>query len=85
MENNKLILEIDGKEKEYRVLLNVENVEGKNYVIYTADEKKDEDTLVYAAEYELIDNKPKIKSIKDDKKWEFIKDLLNSLQNIGEE
>lgn len=81
---NKLVVEIDGKEKEYRVILNVEDVEGKNYVIYTEDEMKDKDIIAYAAEYEMINGKPKLKSIKDDKTWEFIRDLLNSLQNIGE-
>lgn len=85
MENNKLVVEVDGKEKEYRIILNVEDVEGKNYVIYTEDEVKEGDTLCYAAEYEIVNDKPKLKSIKDDRTWEFIRDLLNSLQNIGEE
>ena len=81
MENNKIFIEEDGKEKEYRVLLNVEGVDGKNYVVYTSDEKKDDDTLCYAALYEETNDKFKLKSIKEDKDWEFVRDLLNSIQN----
>ncbi len=84
MENNKLIIEEDGKEKEYRVLLNVEDVEGKNFVVYTEDEIKDGEVLCYAATYTMEGDKPKLKSIKEDKDWEFVRDLINSLQNEGE-
>ena len=84
MENNKLIIEENGIIHEYRVLLNVEDVNGKNYVVYTEDENKDGDVLCYAATYTLEEGKPKLKSIKDDKDWEFVRDLLNSLQNEGE-
>lgn len=85
MENNKLIISENGKEVEYRVLLNVEDVEGKNYVLYTNDEIVDGQALCFAAEYEIVNDKPKLKSIKDDKTWEFLKDLLNSIQNGVEE
>lgn len=81
MENNKILILEDGKEKEYRVLLNVEGVDGKNFIVYTNDEKKDNDTLCYAALYEEVDGKFKLKSIKEDKDWEFVRDLLNSIQN----
>jgi len=82
MENNKLILTENGKEVEYRVLLNIEDVKEKNYVVYTKDEENDKgDILTYVAEY--IENEEtgniKLISIKDDKEWEFIRDIINSI------
>ena len=35
MENNEIILIEDGKEVSYRILFSIEDVEGKNYVVYT--------------------------------------------------
>ena len=84
MENNKILILEDGEEVTYRVLLNVEDVDGKNFVVYTKDEKKENDTLCYAALHEIVDGKYKLKSIKEDKDWEFVRDLLNSLQNSEE-
>lgn len=86
MENNKLVLTEDGKEVEYRVLINVVDMEGKNYVVYTKDEKRENgDILTYAAEY--VENKEtgniRLISIKNDKTWEFIREIINSVQ--GEE
>lgn len=87
MENNELKLIEDGKEVIYRVLINVEDVNGKNYVVYTKDELNEKgDILSYAAEY--IENKEtgniKLISIKNDKEWEFIRDILNSINNEEE-
>ncbi len=87
MEENKLVLVEEGEEVEYRVLLDVEGVDGKNYIVYTKDEKQSNgDIISYAATYEENENTGNIKltSIKDDKEWEFIKDILNSLQNEEE-
>ncbi len=84
MESNKIFIEEDGKEKEYRVILTMEDVDGKNFVVYTKDEKKSDDTLCYAALYEEVGKKYKVKSIKDDKDWEFIRDVLNSIQGSKE-
>lgn len=86
MEYNKLVLTIDGKEEEYRVLINVVDMEGKNYIVYTKDEKRENgDILTYAAEY--VENKEtgniRLISIKNDKTWEFIREIINSVQ--GEE
>ena len=84
MENNKIEIVENGVSHTYRVLLNIEDVDGKNYCVYTEDEEKKGDIIAYAAEYEMVNGKPKFKSIKDDKTWEFVKDLLNSIQNIEE-
>ena len=81
MESNKIFILEDGKEAQYRVILSTEMVDGKQFVVYTNDEKKDDDVICYAALYEEVDNKYKIKSIKEDKDWEFVRDLLNSIQN----
>lgn len=88
MENNKLIITENGIDVEYRVLLNIEDVEGKNYVIYTKDEENEKgEILTFVAEY--IENKEngniKLISIKDDKEWEFIRDILNSITDKEEE
>lgn len=88
MENNRLVLTIDGKDIEYRILINVVDMEGKNYVVYTNDEVTEKgDILTYAAEY--IENKEtgniKLISIKNDKTWEFIREILNSVQGEEEE
>lgn len=84
MENNKIVVNVDGKDHTYKVLLNVEDVEGKNYCVYTEEEVVDGNIITYASEYTVENDKYKLKNIKDDKTWEFIKDLLNSLQNIEE-
>lgn len=84
MESNKIFILEDGKEIEYRIILTTEMVDGKQFVVYTSDEKKDDDIVCYAALYEEVDNKYKIKSIKEDKDWEFVRDLLNSIQNTEE-
>ena len=84
MEDNGLIVLEDGKEVNYRIILMVENDEGKKFMVYTKDEKKENDTISYAALYDEVDNKYKLKSIKEDKDWEFIRDVLNSIQNIEE-
>ena len=56
MENNKIVLTVNGEDVEYRVLLNIEDVNGKNYVVYTNDEiKENGDVLSYVAEY--VENK----------------------------
>ncbi len=87
MEGNKIVLTEDGVEKEYRVLFDIEGMEGKNYIVYTNDEKNDDgDIISYAAEYVTNEETGNVKiiSIKDDKTWEFIRDVLNSIQNEEE-
>jgi len=87
MENNKLVFIEDNEEKEYRVLLNIENVNGKNYVVYTNDEiTENGEITTYAATYEENEETGNIKlsSIKDDKEWEFVKDIINSIDKEEE-
>ena len=86
MEENKLILLENGEEAQYRVLVNIEDVNGKNYIVYSKDELNDNgDILSYVGTYTLKeDGNVKIISIKDDKTWEFIRDVLNSIQNEEE-
>lgn len=85
MENNQITLIEDGKEVVYRVLINVEDIDGKNYVMYTKDELNEKgEVLSYVAQYVENEETGNIKliSIKNDKEWEFIRDILNSI--IGE-
>lgn len=87
MENNTLVFLEDNEEKEYRVLMSVENVNGKNYVVYTNDEINDNGEIItYAATYEENEETGNIKlsSIKDDKDWEFVKDIINSIDKEEE-
>lgn len=82
MENNELILLENDKEVVYRVLLNIEDVNGKNYVVYTKDElDKNGDMITYVANYEEKKDGIKLTSIKDDKEWELICDIVNSINN----
>lgn len=82
MENNQITLIEDGKEVIYRVLVNIEDVEGKNYVVYTKDELNENgDILSYVAEYveNVETGNVKLISIKNDKEWEFVRDIINSI------
>ncbi len=84
MENNKLKLMENGEEVVYDILLNIEDVNGKNYVVYTKNEiDENKDIITYVAEYKLNEETGNIKliSIKDDKEWEFVKDIINSIDN----
>lgn len=88
MENNELILIEEGEEVKYRVLFSIEDIENKNYVVYTKDEEnEDGEILTYAALYEKNETTGNIKltSIKNDKEWKFIVEVLNSIQNGIEE
>lgn len=88
MEENELTLIEDGEEVKYRILFSIEDVEGKNYVVYTKDEENDNgEILTYAAIYEKNEctGNIKLSSIKNDKEWKFIVEVLNSIQNgVGE-
>ena len=64
MENNELILVEEGQEVKYRILFSIEDVEGKNYIVYTKE-----------------NGNIKLISIKNDKEWKFIVEVLNSIQN----
>ena len=49
MENNEIKITIDGVTKTYRVILNLEDIDGKNFVIYTDDEKDEDGIKCYAS------------------------------------
>ncbi|MCI8331187.1 MAG: DUF1292 domain-containing protein [Bacilli bacterium] len=84
MKENELTLIEDGQEVKYRILFSIEDVKDKNYIVYTKDEEnEDGEILTYAATYEKNEENGNIKltSIKNDKEWKFIVEVLNSIQN----
>lgn len=83
MENNELKITVDGVTKTYRVILNLEDIDGKNFVIYTDDEKDDDGIKCYASKYVLNNGKLKLTQITDEKDYNFVCEVLNSIQNDG--
>lgn len=83
MENNEIKITIDGVTKTYRVILNLEDIDGKNFVIYTNDEKDEDGIKCYASKYVLNNGKLKLTQITDEKDYNFICEVLNSIQNDG--
>lgn len=81
MENNKLVIIEDGKEINCNIILNVEDIEGKNYVIYT---KENDSSKCYASIYEEINGKYNLKPIKDEKIYKLLEEILNSIDNTEE-
>jgi uncharacterized protein YrzB (UPF0473 family) len=83
MENNEIKITIDGVTKTYRVILNLEDIDGKNFVIYTDDEKDEDGIKCYASKYVLNNGKLKLTQITDEKDYNFVCEVLNSIQNDG--
>lgn len=83
MENNEIKITIDGVTKTYRVILNLEDIDGKNFVIYTDDEKDEDGIKCYASKYILNNGKLKLTQITDEKDYNFVCEVLNSIQNDG--
>lgn len=83
MENNEIKITIDGVIKTYRVILNLEDIDGKNFVIYTDDEKDEDGIKCYASKYVLNNGKLKLTQITDEKDYNFVCEVLNSIQNDG--
>ena len=83
MENNEIKITVDGVTKTYRVILNLEDIDGKNFVIYTDDEKDDDGIKCYASKYVLNNGKLKLTQITDEKDYDFVCEVLNSIQNDG--
>lgn len=83
MENNEIKITIDGVTKTYRVILNLEDIDGKNFVIYTNDEKDEDGIKCYASKYVLNNGKLKLTQITDEKDYNFVCEVLNSIQNDG--
>ncbi len=74
----------NGKKKEYRILMNIEETSNDvNYLVYTDDSKnKDGLVNVYASTYVLSDkgNMTKFKDLETQEEYEFIEKILNSLE-----
>lgn len=83
MENNEIKITVDGVTKTYRVILNLEDIDGKNFVIYTNDEKYEDGIKCYASKYVLNNGKLKLTQITDEKDYNFVCEVLNSIQNDG--
>ena len=83
MENNEIKITVDGVTKTYRVILNLEDIDGKNFLIYTDDEKDEDGIKCYASKYVLNNGKLKLTQITDEKDYNFVCEVLNSIQNDG--
>lgn len=83
MENNEIKITVDGVTKTYRIILNLEDIDGKNFVIYTDDEKDEDGIKCYASKYVLNNGKFKLTQITDEKDYNFVCEVLNSIQNDG--
>lgn len=76
MKDNEIILESDGIETKYKILLKIEG-KGKTYLVYTNGEKNGNgETILQVG----VLNKDKITSIKEDKEWLLIRDIINSFE-----
>ncbi len=75
----------NGKKHEYRILLDIEDTNSKvNYVIYTNEDKNDNNDLIcYASSYVLSDkgNMTKLKPISTEEEFDFIGRILESLES----
>ncbi len=74
----------NGKKREYRILLDIEDTTKKvNYVIYTDDKKnKDGSIKAYASTYILSEkgNMTKLKPVSSIEEFDFIEKILDSLE-----
>ena len=73
MENNEIKITVDGVTKTYRVILNLEDI----------DEKDEDGIKCYASKYVLNNGKLKLTQITDEKDYNFVCEVLNSIQNDG--
>jgi len=85
MKDNYLTLkDKNGKKKEYRILLDIEDTtKSVNYIIYTDDKKDKEGNIkAYASTYVLSEkgNMTKLKPVIDKEEFDFIEKILNSLE-----
>ena len=85
MKDNYLTLkDKNGKKKEYRILLDIEDTTNSvNYVIYTDDKKNsDGSTKAYASTYVLSEkgNMTKLKPVENEDEFNFIEKILESLE-----
>lgn len=83
MKNNKFVmLDKNGNEKEFTVLLTFESEETeKNYVVYTDDSRDEQGNVqVYASIYDPNDPSKKLEPIETEKEWKIIETILDTLQ-----
>ena len=85
MKDNFLTLkDKNGKKKDYRILLDVEDTSSKvNYVIYTEDKKDENGSIIaYASSYVLSPkgNMTKLKAVTSEEEFMFLDKILSSLK-----
>lgn len=76
------IIDENGKEIEYEVLLTFESDEtNKNYIVYT-DNTEDSlgNTKVYASIYDPNDENLKLTAIETEKEWKIVETIINEIQ-----
>ena len=79
---NKVVLIENGEEVKYNIILDVEDIEGVNYILYKKDDS--EKDLVYASIYEEKNGKYFLKPIKDEKIYDLLEEILNSIDKVEE-
>ena len=57
MENNEIILLENDKEVKYKVILDLEDVDGKNFIVYTKDDTKEYITEVLVEKLSFVMSK----------------------------
>lgn len=75
------IIKEDGTQEEVNVVLAFEFKDtGKEYVIYTKDEKdENENVTVYVSNVDRSSGEPKLLGIDDEEEWNRVKDVLREL------
>lgn len=74
VKDNELILIIDDEEVKCKILLKIEK-DNRTYIVYTDNEKNENGETVLQVG---VLNKDKVTSIKEDKEWLLIRDIINS-------
>ena len=76
VKDNELILMINEEEVKCKILLKIEK-DNKSYIVYTDNEKNENgETILQVG----VLNKDKGTSIKEDKEWLLIRDIINSFE-----
>ena len=76
VKDNELILMINEEEVKCKILLKLEK-DNKSYIVYTDNEKNENgETILQVG----VLNKDKVTSIKEDKEWLLIRDIINSFE-----
>ena len=80
MVDNEIILLEKDKEVKYKIILDIRDIDGKNFIVYTKDDKN-----CFVSIYTTTKNgKLKLSPVKEDKDYDFVLEILNSLQSKGE-